>query len=429
MAHSSPRESVTPFGPVLLFCATAATMACSDSTRTSDSPGPGIGGTTTSDSASGTGGNSQVQTSSDRSRAGGAQATAGTSATAGNLAASGSSAQEGVASTAGTVATGGLPATDGSSDCSTPPIASELVGWASVPGSGVATTTGGGDMPPSVVTSLAALNSAARGTESKVIHVRGELSGAVSIGSNKTIVGICGAKITGSVQIRGSNNVIFRNIAVVGLNCSDSPSDCSSGSDAITVYASHHIWFDHIDVSDGSDGNLDITQASDFVTISWSKFSYSSARTDLVAGTSGHRFSNLVGSSDDNAGDVGKLNVTYHHNWWADHVDQRSPRVRYGKIHVLNNLYTSANNNYCIGVGMGASVRIENNAFIGVNRPVNSGSFADAATTFTAVGNLYTNTTGTVTDVGTAFVPTYPYLADAASAVQAIVQAAVGPKG
>src|SRR6185503_7659822 len=120
-----------------------------------------------------------------------------------------------------------------------------------------------------------------------------------------------------------------RNLKVVGRNCQDAPQDCSAGEDAISVNGgAQHLWFDHLDVSDGSDGNLDITQGSDFVTVSWSKFSYSSMRTDPMAGTSGHRFSNLVGASDTDPSDVNHLNITWHHNWWAQNVNQRMPRTR-----------------------------------------------------------------------------------------------------
>jgi pectate lyase len=328
--------------------------------------------------------------------------------------------------TGGTGTGGG--ATGGTS-CTTPPSPSPLIGWASVSGSGVTTTTGGGTATPTVVTSLSALSSAASGTTAAVIYVQGNFTGSVSIGSNKTIVGICGATITGHIGISGSSNVIVRNLKIVGNNCTDSPSDCSAGADAVGIgNSAHHVWFDHCDISDGSDGNLDINNASDFVTISWTKFSYSSARTDPVAGASGHRFSNLVGSADNLTADEGKLNVTYHHIWWANNVDQRMPRVRYGKIHVFNSLYTTTGNNYCIGVGMASSVRDENNVFIGSTRPVNTTSFIDSRSTVNSIGNVYTNISGgNPVDIGTAFTPPYAYSLDAASTVQNAVQTGAGP--
>ena len=200
-------------------------------------------------------------------------------------------------------------------------------------------TTGGGNATPVVVTTAAAFTSNISGTTARVIHVMGTFSGSFGIGSNKTIIGLCGARVTGHIGLSGSVNVIIRNLRIVGNNCSDSPNDCSAGADAVTLGGgAHHVWFDHCDVSDGSDGNLDITQGSDFVTISYTKFSYSTMRTDPMAGASGHRFSNLIGSGDNVPEDVGHLNVTWHHNWWAQNVNQRMPRTRRGNIHVFNNL-------------------------------------------------------------------------------------------
>ena len=118
--------------------------------------------------------------------------------------------------------------------------------------------------------------------------------------------------------------------------------------------SSKNIWFDHDAISDGSDGNLDITHASDFITISYTKFFYSTKRTDPNdTGAVGHRVCNLIGHSDSNSSeDTGHLNVTFHHNWWADNVMERMPRVRFGKVHVFNNLYTAAGNNYAVGLGV-----------------------------------------------------------------------------
>ena len=343
----------------------------------------------------------------------------------------------------GGTGTGGTGTGGTTGSCTTPPAASALVGWASVSGGGITTTTGGGNATPQTVTSVSALNSAAGGSNAAVIYVSGVLpNGSVKIGSNKTIVGICGAEIHGHVDVVGSSNVIIRNIKIVGYavgNCSLDPSydssvGCSSGNDAITVEKGTHIWFDHDDISDGTDGNLDITLGADFVTVSWTKFHYT-ARTDNngsdSTGASGHRYSNLVGGSDNSSVDVGKLNVTWHHNWWADKVVERQPRVRYGKNHIFNNLYTSTGDDYCVRAGMDAQLLVENNAFVGVASPQQFNSTADQGTSYiTANNNLYSGTSGSQSTGGggTPFTsPPYTYTMDAASGVQSAVQSGAGP--
>jgi pectate lyase len=309
--------------------------------------------------------------------------------------------------------------------CATPPPASPLVGWASVDAMAQNGTTGGDNAAPMWARTEASFMTSVAGTASRVIYVTGKLSGSFGIGSNKTIVGICGAEIHGHLELSRSVNVIVRNLTVVGNNCVDSPSDCSGGADAITVSnGSHHIWFDHDDVYDGSDGNLDVTSGSDFVTISWTKFHYSTPRTDPLAGRSGHRFSNLIGSADDVPGDVGHLNVTFHHDWWADNVDQRMPRDRNGKIHVLNNLFTSEGNSYCTNAGFQASLLVENNVYIGVSNPLKP----DANGDMLARGNLFDGTSGTQSASGTGFVPDYPYTAESTATLEATLRREVGPR-
>ncbi len=326
-------------------------------------------------------------------------------------------------SSGGTVSNGGGAGAAG--DCNTPPAPSPLVGWASRPGMNVTTTTGGGDATPQVVQSLAELNSAAGGSMARVIYVKGKIAaGSVKVGSNKTIVGICGAELHGHVDMSGSVNVILRNMKVVGYNCSDSPNECKSGDDAITVVNSaHHLWFDHDDISDGSDGNLDITQGSDFVTVSWTKFWYSTKRTDPVTGSTGHRFSNLIGAADGVAIDVGHLNVTWHHNWWADNVAERMPRSRDGQIHVVNNLFTAAGNDYCSNSGNMSKLLVENNVYIGVNNPLQE----DDDGNMLSRGNVFTNTKGTNTSKGSGFTPPYSLTVDDTANLEATIKSQVGP--
>lgn len=303
-------------------------------------------------------------------------------------------------------------------DCTTPPAAGPLIGWASEEGG----TTGGGDATPEVVTSAQALSQAISGDDPRVIHVNGSLEGAFVFGSNKTVIGICGAELRGDLHFSGVSNVILRNLGVIGRNCSDSPNNCSDGEDAISVTGSHHLWFDHLDVSDGSDGNLDITRASDFVTVSYTKFSYSTRRTDPEQGESGHRFSNLIGSSDS---DAGEYRITWHHNWWADNVDQRMPRSRFGRIHVFNNLFTSSGNSYCTNAGFDAELLVQNNVYRGVNNPLSP----DDNGAMRAEGNLFENTTGNQNDNGgNVFSPPYAFDLDATAGLGERLMAEVGPQ-
>ena len=436
---------------VVLACLLAA--ACGTS---STDTGPGAGGTSGGAGAGGTGtggggpgaagaagtGTAGTAAAGTNGAAGtGAGGRGGAAGTAGRGGAAGTgTAGRGGAAGTGTAGTGGTVATGtGGASCTTPPDPGTLVGWATN-GSG---TTGGGSVTPTPVSTLAALNAAAAGSNQAVIYVSGVLpNGTVTIGSNKTIVGLCGAELHGHVDIVGSSNVIVRNIKIVGYgvgDCSLDPSytstvGCSSGNDAITVERSNHLWFDHDDISDGTDGNLDITLGSDFVTVSWTKFHYT-ARTDNTGndstGAAGHRYSNLIGGSDNSSGDVGKLNVTWHHNWWADRVVERQPRIRYGKNHLFNNLWTSSGDNYCVRAGTNAMILLENNAFVGVKTPQEFNSTADQGTSYiTATNNLYSGTSGqqATGGGGTPFTsPSYTYTLDANSAVQSAVQAGAGP--
>ena len=100
------------------------------------------------------------------------------------------------------------------------------------------------------------------------------------------------------------------------------------------------------------DGHLDITNASDLVTVSWNRF------VD-------HDKMMLIGSSDNAPADVGKLRVTLHHNLFQN-IGQRAPRVRFGQVHVYNNLYVIANPEnygYSWGVGIQSALYAEENLF------------------------------------------------------------------
>ncbi|MCA0351785.1 MAG: cellulose binding domain-containing protein [Chloroflexi bacterium] len=296
-----------------------------------------------------------------------------------------------------------------------PPVSNGLIGWATVAGSGLSTTTGGAGGSTVTAANFTELQNYAKSSSPMIIKFSGTMQGTLTVASNKTILGSNGALIQGNVKISGAQNIILQNFAINGNSCS-SYDNCRAGSDALGISNSHHIWADHLTITNGQDGNFDINNGSDFITVSWSKFGYTTNKE--------HRFSNLIGSSDDAAStDSGKLNVTFHHNWWFGGAMQRMPRTRFGKIHVFNNLYTTTGNDYCVSSGYQSKVLLENNAFIGVNTPhrLHDGDLK-------ALGNLYQNTSGDQISTGVAFTPPYSYSAEAASSLSSSVQAGAGAK-
>lgn len=236
----------------------------------------------------------------------------------------------------------------------------------------------------------------------KIIYVKpGTYAGPINVGSNVTIYGYQGAVITqpttgSAMKLSGSKNVIIRNLEFQGIGAHDDDDE-----DCLQVnHESKNVWIDHVDIYDGHDGNLDITNASDYVTISWTKFSYTSKST-------GHQFSNLIGNSKTKTSDRGHLNVTFHHTWWADGVVERMPRVRFGKVHVANNLFDSKNTSYCVRAAIEADIRIENNVFLNVQKALDLYTSDGAITAAQMINNYEENVKKKEAGMGTAFKPSY----------------------
>jgi len=192
-------------------------------------------------------------------------------------------------------------------------------------------------------------------------------------GNNTTIVGI-GRKATLRgvwIDLRGSSSAKRQNVIIRNLNFQDvydcfpawTPSATAIGSwdaeyDAISLRDTERVWIDHNDFADVEtvdstlpvyfgakyqvhDGLVDVTNASDRVTISYNRF-YDHDKTMLI------------GSSDGATADRGRLRVTLHHNLFGNIV-QRAPRVRFGQVHVYNNYYVipdGAAYGYSWGVGV-----------------------------------------------------------------------------
>ena len=101
------------------------------------------------------------------------------------------------------------------------------------------------------------------------------------------------------------------------------------------------------------DGLLDITNASDLVTVSYNRFH-------------DHDKTMLIGSSDSRISDRGKLRVTLHHNEFRD-LGQRVPRVRFGQVDAYNNHYIETAGDayeyvYSWGIGVESHLVAEHNA-------------------------------------------------------------------
>lgn len=250
-------------------------------------------------------------------------------------------------------------------------------GWGSVE----TAITGSSDENPIIVTTLEELKAALdknSKTVRKTIYIKGVItvSGqfAIKDQENKTIYGLPGSAIvntthsgnkaeSGILQLTRCKNMILRNLTFKGAGAYD-----IDGNDNLTLYECSHLWIDHCDFQDGVDGNLDCSNGSDFITVTWCRFHY---LIDPWSGGSGgsndHRFTNLWGSSDTAKKDPGHLNTTFANCWWDEGCKERMPRIRFGKVHILNCLYSSSVANYCVGAGYQSNAYVENCAFTSKN--------------------------------------------------------------
>ncbi|WP_437627045.1 pectate lyase family protein [Sorangium sp. So ce1151] len=400
---------------VVLACAGGCGAAADDNESTSATGTTGASGTTGA-TGSGAGGSGPPTSGAGATGSGGGASGSG----AGGAGAGGSGGQgSGGAGASSSSGSGG-----GTGGCPT----SAPSGWAGESGHGVATTTGGLGGMTVTATTAEQLVEYAESPDPLIIQISGDIdiSGVdIDVASNKTLVGTDpGATLRGRLQVRGKSidapieNVIIQNLKIDASSTVD---------DGIQIHFAHHIWVDHVEIWDALDGNLDVVHGSDLVTVSWCKFHYTSNAPDPA-----HRFSNLVGHSDNNSDeDTGRLRVSFHHNWWADGVTERMPRVRFGEVHVFNNYYSAAGNNYAVGGGLQARLRVENNTFDGVKDPH---IFYEGEPTaqIVASGNAYigmSDTTRKEAGQGSAFTPPYTVALDAADAsLKDVVTRCAGPR-
>ena len=287
------------------------------------------------------------------------------------------------------------------------------------------TITGGAAGPTVYVGSEAELQTYSQAKGPYTIYVTNSfgLTGLdTHIYSNKTVIGVGNIVLTGGgLYIFRMHNIIVRNLTIAG-----------SVEDDIGIHYSDHVWIDHCTLVDASDGSIDITQSSDYITISWCKFLYTVNH--------GHDFVNLIAASDADNGT--QYHTTFHHNWWSTNCVERMPSVRFGRVHCFNNYYNAPGNDYCVRTRIDAELRVENNFFTNVADPWEqyiTGASGTQGTLFAANNNVgfldtsfgctwagtHTNKDGTVVvmipGTDTVFAPSYSYTLDSASDVPNIV--------
>lgn len=283
-------------------------------------------------------------------------------------------------------------------------------------------TTGGGSAAPVTVSTLSDFQTYAAMTGPAVIQVSGMITfppgdgsdgQQIDITSDKTIQGVgAGSGFTGGgLRVKESQNVIIRNLVI----------SKAAHTDAITLQTAKNVWVDHCDLSSdrGQDAGtaydslIDITHATDFVTISWTLYH-------------DHEDTGIIGHSADNgAEDTGHLTVTYHHDRFKN--VKSGPTARFGTVHVYNNDFEQISDHALVSRS-GAAMLVEKNKFEDVVLPITTvyndpepGSATDPG------DNLVDATDGaSLITMTTTWSPPYPYVTDNPKNVAVLINTCAG---
>lgn len=278
-----------------------------------------------------------------------------------------------------------------------------------------------------------------------------KVRGRVRLPSNTTLIGEGpGAGFVNAwLDITSVSQVIVRNLHIVAP-CDVGPvwdptdgalGNWNSAYDAIGIVTATQVWIDRNTITDAPvtddtlpiengkvkqchDGAIDITKGADLITVSYNV-------------VTAHDKSMLIGGSDSQTSDAGKLRVTIANNVFSG-VTQRVPRVRFGQVHVFNNYFAGSKtaspyaHSYSIGVGKAGNVLSQANVFAvdgaaGCNSVVvyassdRTGAFQDSGSTVNGAPLGACSVAA-----GTAFVPGYAFKARPAVLVKANALAQAG---
>jgi pectate lyase len=211
--------------------------------------------------------------------------------------------------------------------------------------------------------------------------------GEIKLNPNTTVIGVGSNAYlpNGWFKISKIDNVIIRNIKVTNpcdvapkWDSGDDGGNYNSEFDGTTIDGATHVWLDHMWYTDAPytddkeplgnknssgvakrvqchDGAVDIKNGADYVTVS-----------DTILEQ--HDKTDLIGSSDKTTSDAGHLKISFIANLYRNSAE-RSPRVRFGEVHVADNYYSASTTDvaypflYAIGTGLQSKIISTDNVF------------------------------------------------------------------
>jgi pectate lyase len=297
------------------------------------------------------------------------------------------------------------------------------------------------------VTSLAELEAALSASAPAIVRISGliatpgEASVSINVASNKTI--LSDASNQGhlkNIELKFSGeNYIVRNLIFSEVIAADVYK--GAGNDCLQLNGARHVWIDHcelysslgpspIDVDgngvindedskDYYDGLLDIKNGASFITVSYCFFH-------------DHWKAILVGSGDDDT-TVSDTRLTMHHNFF-EHVQTRTPLIRFGKAHVYNNYYLGSDDegvkegmiDSTVNSRSGAEVFVEGNYFENCKDTIGFYYGGSVTGTWNVLDNTFSNVTNATTASTGSWKPAYAYAAEASAGLCDTIPGTVG---
>ncbi|SDY26303.1 Pectate lyase [Evansella caseinilytica] len=239
-------------------------------------------------------------------------------------------------------------------------------------------------------------------------------------------ISIIGVGTSGEFNGIGLRLINAQNVIVQNLSIHHVRAGVGEGTAIEVTQNSRNVWIDHNEFYSQYDGNnnpdyydglVDIKRGSQYVTVSWNKFS-------------DHWKTMLVGHTDDAS--LAPNYITYHHNYFYN-LNSRVPLIRFADVHMFNNYFKDIHDT-AINSRMGARVFVENNYFENVGSgqtDPTTGQIKSAVGWFYGSsqtgywnlrGNTFINTPSSHLSSTTNYVPPYSYQVQSAADAKAAVE-------